>query len=111
MLKLTVFFLLAFSFSAVAQNLKLICTAKHNLDNVMEKEIILAPGVKHIAIGDYQEFRFYLSDKGADIIEVQVYNGSEPSRIYATGKIKEAGDFVEASIWNRDLILDVRCMR
>lgn len=102
---------LFFSISASAKDLKLKCTAQHNLDLVVEEEILLSPGAKNKVFGTYEDFRFYVTDKGADLIEVHAFNGSEPSRTYATAKLKDAGDFVEASVWNRELILDVRCTR
>lgn len=111
MLKTLALLVLGFSLTATAKDMKLTCTAQRNLDLVVSEEISLAPGAKNIVFGDFEEFRFYVTDKGSDIIEVQAYNGAESSRTYATGKLTAEGDFVEASVWNRELILDVRCTR
>ncbi len=106
-----IIFALFFSLSAPAKDLKLKCTAHHNLDLVIEEVIVLQPGAKNKVFGTFEDFRFYVTDKGADAIEVHAFNGSEPSRTYATAKLKNEGDYVEASVWNRELILDVRCTR
>ena len=111
MLKLFIFILLALPLSAMAQDLKLKCIAKHNLDLIVEEEILLAPGARNKTFGSFEDFRFYVTDKGHEIIEVHAYSMSASSRIYATARLKEEGDFVEASIWNTELVLDVRCTR
>jgi len=92
-----------------SRDLNLRCTAIHNLDKVLETEIILKPTDKDITLGEYEDFKFIISSKGDETIEVQSLNILDPSRSYATGKLTLPGEFVELSIWNREYILDVRC--
>jgi hypothetical protein len=95
--------------SFASRDLNLKCTAIHNLDKVLETEVILKPTDKDITFGEYEDFKFIISSKGENTIEVQSLNILEPSRSYATGKLTLPGSFVELSIWNRAYILDVRC--
>ena len=95
--------------SWASRDLNLRCTAIHNLDKVIETEIILKSTDKDITFGEYEDFKFIISSKGDETIEIQSLNILEPSRSYATGKLKLPGSFVELSIWNRAYILDVRC--
>jgi hypothetical protein len=111
MLKIIIFILLALPLCATAQALNLQCTAKHNLDLIVEEDIQLSSGVKNKLIGSFDDFRFYVSDKGDDMIEVHAYSISLSSRTYATARLKSSEDFVEASVWNREFMLDLRCTR
>ena len=90
-------------------DLKLKCIANHNLDKVLETNITLKPTDNDKTLGEYEEFKFIISSKGDETIEIQSLNIVEPSRSYATGKLTHPEDFVELSIWNREYILDVRC--
>ncbi len=92
-----------------SRDLNLRCTAIHNLDKVLETEIILKSTDKDITLGEYEDFKFIISSKGDETIEIQSLNIVEPSRSYATGKLTHPEDFIELSIWNREYILDVRC--
>jgi hypothetical protein len=92
-----------------SSELVLKCTAIHNLDKVVETEVNLKPTDREKTFGKYEEFKFIISSKGDQTVEIQSLNLIEPSRSYATGKLTHLGDFVELSVWNRDYILDVRC--
>ncbi len=105
------FSLLVFTLTstAFAKEYQLKCTAKHNLDLIFDTEVTLKDTDKNKLLGTYEGFDFILSSLGQDILELQVFNGYEPSRIYSTSKFSKSGDFVEQSVWKRDYLLDVRC--
>lgn len=99
------------SFTAFAHETKLQCKATHNTDIVLETEVTLNHAERNKSFGEFEQFQFFLSDNGNDVIELQSYNNNEPSRTYATAKITEAGSYVELSIWSREYLLEVRCTR
>lgn len=97
--------------SWASNDLKLTCTAIHNLDKVVETEVVLSSEDKNRTFGEYQEFKFIISSKQDEKVEIQSLNINEPSRTYATGQLSTPGSYVELSVWNREYILDVRCTR
>lgn len=99
----------AISQSIASSEMNLKCTAIHNLDKVMETEIKLKQTDKEKVIGEFEGFKFMVSSKGDNLIEIQSLNLDEPSRSYATGKVDNHGSYVELSVWNRNYILDFRC--
>lgn len=99
------------SLTAFAQETKLQCKATYNLDTVLETEVTLGHSERNKSFGEFEQFQFFLSDNGNNVIELQSLNNNEPSRSYATAKIAEAGSYVELSIWTRDFLLEVRCTR
>lgn len=102
-------FIFLLSTSSFAKDYILNCTAKHNLDLVLETDVTLIEKEKNKLIGSFEGFDFILSSGDKDNLELQVYNGFEPSRIYSTAKVADPGAFVEQSVWKRDYLLDVRC--
>ena len=92
-----------------AKEYKLSCEARHNYDLVVQTEVTLGEKERNKSFGVFNEFEFFLSSNGNDIIELQTLNNYDPSRSYATAKMTEAGSIVELSIWRRDFLLEVRC--
>lgn len=92
-----------------SDDLKLKCTALHNLDKVMETAVNLKQTDKEKVIGEFEGFKFMISSKGGHLVEIQSLNIEEPSRTYATGKLNSEDSYVELSVWNRNYILDFRC--
>lgn len=101
--------LLLLSAQAFAGSIELHCEASYNLEKVLQRTVSLEENEKNKAFGDFNEFTFYISSKGKDVLELQVLNHNEPSRIYATSVVNADHNFVDLSIWKREFLLDVRC--
>lgn len=101
--------LLLLSTEAFAGPLELNCEASYNLEKVLQSKVTLEENEKNKAFGDFNQFTFYISSQGKDVLELQVLNHNEPSRTYATSVVNAEHNFVDLSIWNRDFLLDVRC--
>ena len=94
--------------SAKVQSLK--CVATYNADKVLETEVKLdTTSTASLSFGEAEGFQFFLTNTKEGAVELQALNIYEPSRTYATAKLKEVGSYVELSIWNRAFIMEVRC--
>ena len=65
---------------------------------------------RNVFFGQIEAFKFFLSAKKGEKVELQALNRAEPSRSYATSRI-EATSQVELSIWTREFLLEVQCTR
>jgi hypothetical protein len=99
------------SLSAVASPMQLNCVVSYNLGKVFETEVSLSEGEKNKTFGAFEQFEFFLSSNANNSVELQSYEMVGPSRSYATAKLSEKGSSVELSVWKREYILDVRCVR
>lgn len=95
--------------SAMAKTFSFHCQVKVNLKTVVETSFTLKDKQKNKFFGEYEGFEFYLGHIGNGVIELQSYNGNEPSRTYATSIVNGEGSFVTLSVWRRDYLLDARC--
>lgn len=109
MLKLTTLFLLMTSYSLQAKTIELMCEAKINTTKVFQKSVTLQENEKNHVFGEFEEFTFYISSKGNDVLELQTLNHIEPSRTYATGKVNSQHSYIDLAIWKREFLLEVRC--
>lgn len=83
------------------------CEVSYNLETVLAGEAELKNS--KIQLGEFQQFRFYLSKKNDGKVELESYNMEDPSRSYAASFVKEIGDTVELSIWNNFHIMTAKC--
>jgi hypothetical protein len=97
------------SASALANSFNLHCIVKHDSQLVIDSDVVLGNGQRNMMFGEYNGFEFILSDNGNRIVELQSFNLYEPARVYATAKLESKGQFVEAAIWKREYLLEVRC--
>lgn len=102
---------LMFSLSSFASVYELNCTASHNMDKVIDTKVTVQDGERNKNFGEYDQFRFFVTATGKNLIEVQSMDLSAPSRSYATSNLSEKGSFVDLSVWTRDYLLEVRCSR
>jgi hypothetical protein len=85
------------------------CGATHNLSPIFNVELKLEEGEQNKLFATYQEFEFYLSHLNSGDIELQVYNGYGPTRLYATTHVQQSGDLVMLSYWGREILWEVKC--
>lgn len=109
MLKLPALILLMSSYSLQAKSIELLCEAKINTTKVLQKSVTLQENEKNQVFGEFEEFTFYISSKGKDILELQTLNHIEPSRTYATGVVNSEHSYIDLAIWKREFLLEVRC--
>lgn len=98
---------LLFSFTSFAKDMNLSCKASFNMETVFESEVTL--GNEKVNVGEFENFIYFVTQKADGRVELQSHDMDEPSRSYATASLKNVGDYVELSIWNRAYIMDVRC--
>lgn len=91
-----------------AQSEELFCTLSVNLEKIAETQFQIENGsrVKYIDAGD---FVFYVANKGEAKFEIEVFDGSAPSRSYAQGILRSASDDLKWSLWTRDVLLETNC--
>ncbi len=107
--KLLVSLLLLASFTAQAGPMELMCEASFNLTKVLQKKVTLAELEKNQVFGEFEEFTFFVSSKGKNVIELQALNNNEPSRTYATGVLNADQAYIDLAVWKREYLLEVRC--
>lgn len=100
---------LAFYQFAQADNLALNCTASVNYENLLTANISLSENQSNYRWGEYQDLRFLVSRKES-MIELQLFNGSEPSRTYATSDFSN-GNSVELTVWKSEFLLSLKCTK
>lgn len=108
MRKLSALLLLS-SFPLLAQARTLYCQASFNTDVLFETEVTLNDRELNHKFGTLAGLEFYVSDRGQNKIELQVFNTYEPSRSYATSVFDKEGSHVELAVWKQDYMLEARC--
>ncbi len=71
--------------------------------------VVLEESDKNKLVGDFNEFSFYLTSKGNNVVELQTLNRYEPTRSYATSVLRAKNDFIDLAILERDYLMEVRC--
>lgn len=104
-----VFALLVFTVST-AHAMELSCMGELNGQTQFSTTVQLAAGQRNMLVGMIDAHEIFLSDLG-EKLELQAYNPIEPSRIYATTEMSQAGASVNLSIWNRDFWIEVKCTK
>lgn len=107
--KILVFILFIASLSAQAASKELLCEVSFNTTKVLQQKVILEENKKNQVFGEFEEFTFFITSKGKNVIEIHALNNNEPSRTYATGVIDSASSFVDLAVWKREYLLEVRC--
>lgn len=100
---------LLLTFNAFAGSMTLKCEGTYNLDKVVSETVTIGDSERNKKFAEFEEFEFILTKNGPETVELQAYNGNEPSRSYATASINEKGEFVMLSIWKREYLLEIRC--
>lgn len=85
------------------------CEATYNNNVIVSQDVTLSSNERNKAFAEVDEFVFYLSDNGKNVVELQTLHMYEPTRSYATALITSPGQFVQLSIWKRDYLLEVIC--
>lgn len=111
MRKLLVLIVLLCSFAAHASTMELLCEASYNTSKVLQKKVLLEENEKNQVFGEFEEFTFFISSKGKNVIEIHALNNNEPSRTYATGVINSDQSFIDLAVWKREYLLEVRCSK
>ena len=92
-------------------SISLTCEVRFNLEQVLQKKVILHQHEKNVVIGDFNQFSFFISSKGGDLIELQALNHNAPSRSYATANLNSPDSYVDLAVWTREFLLEIRCSR
>lgn len=96
------------SLSAFAKDFNLKCESSLNSSKLFEVKTILPQGERNNLIAKADNYQFFITSAGADVVELQVYDSSEPSRSYASASLSKA-QYVELVIWKRESLLETRC--
>lgn len=95
--------------SLFANPLNLNCTALLNYEKLSAAAVTINDMQTNQRWGEYQQFRFLISRK-ANQIELQLFDGAEPSRTYASSDFKTT-NFVELTIWKNEFLLTLKCQK
>lgn len=95
------------SLSSFATTLK--CEAYYNLNPVFSAKVDVSDREQNVRFGDYEEYEFFVSDKGNNVFELQALHVIEPSRSYSTAKLTKDSPSMTLTIWKRESILDLTC--
>lgn len=106
MKKILVLTLLTLSLKTFAEDLA--CSVNLNLQNVSDVEISVQAKEKAV-FAEFENFKFFVSNKGDSKFEIEVFNANEESRSYASGNILNAKDEVTWTLWTRDYLIDASC--
>lgn len=100
--------LLAFSISssAVAQGLD----CQISIDNlvVLKTKVSSLPKQK-VGIGKNSSVTAYVTQYEQNLYSVEAFLPDYEARIYAQGSLSQNSDVITASLWGRELVLDVSC--
>lgn len=96
------------AFSSFAETLN--CEINLNSESILTTKIQTAPKQK-VSIGTRHGISAYVTEKAPSKFLVEAFISSEDLRIYAEGGIKETGENVTASLWSRDQLVDVQCVK
>lgn len=107
-MKLVLILATLLSASAFAKDFNLTCESSLNSDKLFEVRVKLPQGERNNLIAKTDEYHFFITSQKDDVVELQVYNSTEPSRSYASGSLSKAKS-VELVIWKRDSLLEARC--
>lgn len=99
------------SFPVFASDLNLKCIVLYNSEEILSTPVTLHSKERNLKFGEYQQFRFFLSENSTEkenSTELQIYDGTAPSRSYAVADLTKSKK-IELSIWTRDYLLMVEC--
>lgn len=96
------------SLSAFAKDFNLKCESSLNSSKLFEVNVTLPQGERNNLIAKSDNYHFFVTSAGMDVVELQVYDSSEPSRSYASASLTKAKS-VELVIWKRESLLEARC--
>ena len=103
-------FILVFGFSAFAHATPLFCDISNNLSVVYSAKVKSLINEK-VLIGNAGVVTAYVTEKNNNIFIVEAFLANQEARIYAQGNLNNTHEFVIASFWNRENIIDVSCHR
>lgn len=86
------------------------CNVKKELTTISSVDISFARSIK-VEIDSFDEFQFLVSKLDNDYYEIEVYDKNQPSRSYSKGKLSNSGESLNWTLWTRDYLLEVECIR
>ncbi|GIL17839.1 MAG: hypothetical protein BroJett040_15900 [Oligoflexia bacterium] len=95
-------------FSALAQAENLFCQISVGMEVTSKTEIAVDQGETK-SFGNYGEYFFKVKNRGKSQFTIEVFNGSEPSRGYADGVLRQVDDEVKWSLWTREILIEGSC--
>ncbi len=104
-------FVIAAALFAGSQNVhseEVFCTVKVNLETVAETQFNIG-ATERLMYVQAEDFAFYLANKGQSKFELEVFDGSVPSRSYAQGVLRALTDELTWTLWSRDILLETSC--
>jgi hypothetical protein len=84
------------------------CEFLVNSELVSDTKMSLEPKVKKM-FEKQDNFRFYFTSLGNSKYEIEVYNPSEPSRIYSSGYLRSSHDRIEWAQMAEDYLFEISC--
>lgn len=103
---LTVFSIVVLSSFARAANLN--CEMKRNGEPLLQAHVETNLQNKTL-IANQDPIIAYVSEKPGHVFVVESFLADYEARIYAEGILKQSTDHLQASLWGRNLSIDIQC--
>lgn len=87
---------------------ELICQVSVNMDKTFQ-ETLDVPENGSAFVGEVEGFRIRVNARGSSKFELEVFEGSGPSRSYAEGFLRTAEDEIKWTLWTREILLEASC--
>lgn len=86
----------------------LVCRVKVNGAAASERKVRVSPN-ESVPYAELEGYRFKIKNLGPSRFEIEAYDSAAPSRGYAAGFLRAAGDAVSWTLWTRDILLETTC--
>ena len=96
------------AFSSFASAATLNCHIDINNDPLLQTQVETKTKTK-VKTGEVDSVTAYVTEKVDGIYTLEAFLASSETRIYSEGMIKTNGDRLSASVWSRDILLDIEC--
>lgn len=94
------------SISAQAKNLA--CEIRLN-DSVLTASTVQTIQGEKVSIGKLPGISAYIQEQADDVYRIEAFLPDYEARIYSQGKINASGDQLIASLWGREVLVEVQC--
>lgn len=64
---------------------------------------------KKVLIGEMADWSAYVIEKADGVYTLEAYLPGSDARVYSTGLLKQVNDKLTASLWGRDILIDLSC--
>ena len=89
----------------------LMCDVKINMELVLSQKVKPRELNEKNLIGKNESITAYITEKSTNVFVIEAFLGEYEARIYSETSLKIPGEKLTASLWGRDIILDIECTR